>query len=140
MYLRCPDCKTRYEISAARIPEGGARVRCPRCRTVFQVSRPLNGNGNGAAPPAARTVEPGAPADPETARRIARALIGDLVNSRHQSVEEARRDGRLLSTLGNELLEVWDDYRRRVGEDQARDGRVFREAVNDLLGQGQAIL
>lgn len=49
MYLRCPDCKTRYEISAARIPDGGARVRCPRCRTVFHVSRPLNGNGAEAA-------------------------------------------------------------------------------------------
>jgi predicted Zn finger-like uncharacterized protein len=46
MYLRCPECKTRYEISAARIPDGGARVRCPRCRTVFHVSRPLNGNGS----------------------------------------------------------------------------------------------
>jgi hypothetical protein len=102
------------------------------------VSRPLNGNGT--TPPTARAVEPGAPADPETARRIARALIGDLLNSRHQSVDDARREGRVLSTLGNELLEVWDDYRRKVGEDQARDGRIFREAVNDLLGQGQAVL
>ena len=138
MYLRCPECKTRYEISAARIPDGGAKVRCPRCRTVFQVSRPLNGNGT--TPPAARAVEPGAPVDAETARRIARALLGDLVNLRHQSLDEARKGGRILSTLGNELLEVWDDYRRKVGDDQPDETRIFREAVNDLLGQGEALL
>ena len=138
MYLRCPECKTRYEISAARIPDGGARVRCPRCRTVFQVSRPLNGNG--ATPPPARTIEPGAPVDTDTARRIARALIGDLASQRQLSLDEARKDGRVLSTLGNELLEVWDDYRKKVGDDVARDGRIFREAVNEVLGGGEALL
>jgi predicted Zn finger-like uncharacterized protein len=138
MYLRCPECKTRYEISAARIPDGGARVRCPRCQTVFQVSRPLNGNGT--TPPPARAIQPGAPVDADTARRIARSLIGDLATQRHQALDEARRDGRVLSTLGNELLEVWDDYRKKVGDEHALDGRIFRETVNELLGLGEPLL
>lgn len=138
MYLRCPECKTRYEISAARIPDGGARVRCPRCRTVFQVSRPLNGNGS--TPPPARPVVPGAPVDDETARRIARALVTDLLNARRDLMERARREGRLLSTIGPELVEAWESYRRRVGDPLARQAPHFRDAVNELVGNGERIL
>lgn len=138
MYLRCPECKTRYEISAARIPEGGARVRCPRCRSVFQVTRPLNGNGT--APPAARPIQPGAPVDPETARRIARALIGDLLTSRREERDRALSEGRLLARLGPEILETWDRYRQRVGEPLARDTRFFQDALGEILGDGQPLL
>lgn len=138
MYLRCPECKTRYEISAARIPEGGARVRCPRCRSVFQVTRPLNGNGT--APPPARPVQPGAPVDPETARRIARALIGELLNSRREERDRALSEGRLLARLGADILETWDRYRQRVGEPLARDTRFFQDALGEILGDGQPLL
>lgn len=138
MYLRCPECKTRYEISAARIPDGGARVRCPRCRTVFQVARPLNGHGT--VPPPARPVLPGAPVDPDTARRIARAMVGDLLNARRELRDQALGEGRLLARLGPEIVEAWDRYRERVGDPLARETRFFQDALGEILGEGQPLL
>ena len=138
MYLRCPDCRTRYEISAARIPEGGARVRCPRCRTVFQVTRPANGNGSGL-PAAAHTVVPGAPVEPEVARRIARALVSELLLSRRERRDQALKEGHLLSALGHDIVETYDVYRQRVGDDLAQETRFFQEAVNEILADGTPI-
>src|SRR5262245_54490055 len=106
MYLRCPECKTRYEISASRIPDGGARVRCPRCRTVFQVSSPTNGNGT-PLPMAAHTVVPGAQVEPEVARRIARALVSELLLARRERRDDAMKYGRLLAELGHDILDVF---------------------------------
>jgi predicted Zn finger-like uncharacterized protein len=137
MYLRCPECKTRYEISATRIPDGGARVRCPRCRTVFHVTRPTNGNGT---PAAANTVTPGAPVDPEVARRIARALVSELLLARRERRDRALIHGRLLSELGPDILDVYDSYRQRVGEEIARETNFFQDAVNEILAEGDAVL
>jgi predicted Zn finger-like uncharacterized protein len=139
MYLKCPECKTRYEISAARIPDTGARVRCPRCRTVFQVTRPANGNG-ATAPPAAHSVVPGAPVDPDVARRIARSLVSELLLARREERDEALRSGKLLSRLGSEIVSTWDSYRQRVGMEIAGETRFFQDAVNDILADGETIL
>ena len=139
MFLKCPECKTRYEISAARIPDSGARVRCPRCRTVFQVARPTNGNG-AAAPPPAHNVVPGAPVDPDVARRIARSLVSELLLSRREERDEALRSGRLLSRLGPDIMTTWESYRQRVGDRLALETRFFQDAVNDILADGEAVL
>jgi predicted Zn finger-like uncharacterized protein len=139
MYLKCPECKTRYEISATRIPDVGARVRCPRCRTVFQVARPTNGNGSGSIA-AANVVVPGAPIDPEVARRIARALVSELLLARREQRDDALRQGRLLSRLGPDIMNTWDHYRERVGEQLAGETRFFQDAVNDILADGEMIL
>ena len=37
MIVHCPDCSSKYEIAAAKIPEGGIKVRCPRCKAVFPI-------------------------------------------------------------------------------------------------------
>ncbi len=139
MYLRCPECKTRYEISSVRIPAAGARVRCPRCRTVFQVSAPHNGNGT-AQPEAANTVRPGAPVDPEVARRIARALVSELLLGRREMRDEAMQQGVILSRLGYDILDVYERYRERVGGQLAEETRFFQEAVNEIIGDGETIL
>jgi predicted Zn finger-like uncharacterized protein len=139
MYLRCPECKTRYEISASRIPDGGARVRCPRCRTVFQVSSPTNGSGN-PFPAAAHAVVPGSQVEPEVARRIARALVSELLLARRERRDEAIRGGRLLAELGHDIIDVFDNYRQRVGEDLATETRFFQDAVNEILADGEKVL
>ena len=139
MYLKCPECKTRYEIAAARVPDAGARVRCPKCRTVFQVTRPTNGNG-ATAPVAANTVVPGAPVEPDVAKRIARSLISELVLSRREERDEALRSGRLLARLGPEIVLLWDSYREKVGEDLAGGTRFFQDAVNEILAGGEVVI
>lgn len=139
MYLRCPECKTRYEISAARIPNGGARVRCPRCRTVFHVTRPTNGNG-ASPPPAANIVVPGGPVEPEVARRIARALVSELLLTCRDRRDHALLRGRFLAELGPDILELYDSYKQRVGDEMARNTHFFQDAVNDILADGEPVL
>lgn len=291
MYLRCPECKTRYEISASSIPEGGARVRCPRCRTVFTLPRPAappevpaqNGPvgssaaespappggaapsaraafdpapfdpgssealaavlppppaagsksappesvpmeslfgrarrirdvavnettaeavaqamgfraddpsregedmtpgsapapgvpaesappGLAGAPPAgtglpspttaerrgripgartrpiplpANSVVPGAPVDAELARRIARALVSELLMARREARDEALREGRVMARLGPAILVTAERYRERVGAELADGTRHFQDAVNDIIGEGRPLL
>jgi predicted Zn finger-like uncharacterized protein len=59
MIIVCPECSTKFNIAAERIPDKGTKVRCARCRHVFTVEPEAD------APP---TVEPAAevtpPADP----------------------------------------------------------------------------
>ena len=37
MIIQCPDCTTRYELDASRVPAGRIRVRCARCHYVFPI-------------------------------------------------------------------------------------------------------
>ncbi len=39
MIIICPECATKFDVAAERIPAGGAKVRCARCKHVFQVEK-----------------------------------------------------------------------------------------------------
>jgi hypothetical protein len=103
------------------------------------VARPTNGNGSGAIA-AANAVVPGAPVDPGVARRIARALVSELLLARREQRDEALRQGRLLSRLGPDIMDTWDNYRQRVGEEIAGETRFFQDAINDILADGETVL
>lgn len=109
---------------------GAGVVRRPR--------RP--GSGGRPVPAAANTVTPGAPVEADVARRIARALVSEVLLARREMRNEALRDGLLLARLGPAILDAWDRYRERVGAPIAEETRFFHEAVNDILGEGQLIL
>lgn len=105
------------------------------------VRRPrLPGSGGRPVPAAAHTVTPGAPVEADVARRIARALVSEVLLARREVRNEALREGLLLARLGPAILEAWDRYRERVGAPIAEGTRFFHEAVNDILGEGQLIL
>ena len=44
MIVRCPDCRSKYEIAADRMPEDVTKLRCPRCKAVFPVSWAADGS------------------------------------------------------------------------------------------------
>ncbi len=105
------------------------------------VRRPrLPGSGGRPVPAAAHAVTPGAPVEADVARRIARALVSEVLLARREMRNEALREGLLLARLGPAILEAWDRYRERVGAPIAEGTRFFHEAVNDILGEGQLIL
>ena len=89
---------------------------------------------------AANSVVPGAPIDPDVARRIARSLISELLLARREERDEALRSGRLLARLRPDIVNSWDSYRQRVGEELAAETRFFQDAVNDILADGEAVL
>ena len=103
-----------------------------------------------AAAPAAPAVEP-APASPtrtpvfgshdpkDRARRIARALVSDIVAYHKKRVEETLASGRIRTEFRDEILKSWEEYVAQVGPDLAKGTPFFRDALNEILARGQRV-
>lgn len=92
-----------------------------------------------AAPP-----PPPAPAfgsaDPSSrARRLARALISDIVVYYPERRERSMRSGSLRQEFREEIRKSWEEYTAQVGDQMARGTPHFREALNDILAGGEPI-
>jgi predicted Zn finger-like uncharacterized protein len=135
--VRCPDCRSRYEInSAAARP--ALRVRCPRCKAVFPVPAPPPPAGTVPAPRPPR--EPVKITDPRLARRLARNMLSEIVLNRPGERERARERGSLLSAFGPAVIEAYRMYAGKVSPGLETSRGIFRDAVNEILGDGILIL
>ncbi len=103
------------------------------------------------APPSAapRPTAPAAPARPVNpflsqdpalkARRLARALISDMVVYHPAKRQEGLRDGNLKELFEEEIKKSWEEYADQVGRDVADTTNYFREALNEILAGGRQI-
>jgi predicted Zn finger-like uncharacterized protein len=103
------------------------------------------------APPSAapRATAPAAPARPVNpflsqdpalkARRLARALISDMVVYHPAKRQEGLRDGNLKELFEEEIKKSWEEYADQVGRDVADTTNYFREALNEILAGGRQI-
>lgn len=94
-----------------------------------------------APPPAgARPVNPFLSQDPSLkARRLARALISDMVVYHPAKRQEGLRDGTLKELFEEEIKKSWEEYADQVGRDIADSTGYFREALNEILAGGRQI-
>jgi len=143
MTVRCPHCSARYELPAPLMGVAGAQVRCPNCKGVFavapdgavrEVSKPaLDARETGGAPartaPSARAPEPAAAVDLES---VAVALVGELAARAGDGPREAFHRGRLFSEWGPALMDLYGEYRKRVGA--AASGAPLRDALRERWG------
>jgi len=147
----CPACGNSYPVPEQVSRGRGIRVRCPACGKAFRL-RPLEAAEEPETPPADPTPppvpeippsEPEAPVDPallrRRARRLARALLGDLARGREKERKKALSEGTLLLIFGERLEAVWRDYRERLPQDYHEARGIFREAVNDILADGKQL-
>lgn len=232
MIVQCPDCTTRYELDASRVPAGRVRVRCARCRYVFPIEALAASSGartpiaadpgitqdawsSGAARPVTKPVaveplrttaradsrevspvepmtgmestrielpaepmldagldleierpsatrgtrtatveelpatatvteapEPAVAAEDETdrkAKRLARALVSDILVYNRDKRDAALADGKLVQALGTEIKKSWELYKERVTPEVATSSNHFKEALNEILAEGQKI-
>ncbi|MGI9213505.1 MAG: zinc-ribbon and DUF3426 domain-containing protein [Methylococcaceae bacterium] len=51
MHTRCPDCQTRYPITAAQLRAGRGEARCEHCDRVFDALAGLEQTAGGSVPP-----------------------------------------------------------------------------------------
>ncbi|MFH0778793.1 MAG: zinc-ribbon domain-containing protein [Candidatus Eisenbacteria bacterium] len=84
-------------------------------------------------PPQARIPEE----DPEI---LARALVSDILSYNREARDRGLAEGKILAYLGKEIARSWDIYKERVGLGKALSSDHFRDAVNDILGEGRQIL
>ena len=92
------------------------------------------------APTATRAPSPFGASDPAAkARRLARALISDIVTYFPDRRERALADGTLRREFTEEITKSWQEYMAQVGSDFAKQTPYVREALNDILAKGQQV-
>ncbi len=124
--VRCPVCDTGYLLPRKLLGTLGARVTCPACRAAFDVDReglPLDGAPAGG--PVRPFAAPASTASDE--RAVAAEVLDELERRAGESLSRAASENRLFRVHGPDLLEAFDEYRRRAGE---RAGvQAFREEL-----------
>ncbi|MGH7511711.1 MAG: zinc-ribbon domain-containing protein [Gemmatimonadales bacterium] len=87
-----------------------------------------------------RPVNPFLSQDPALkARRLARALISDMVVYHPAKRQEGLRDGNLKQLFDEEIRKSWEEYAEQVGKDVADSTPYFKEALNEILAGGRQI-
>jgi hypothetical protein len=92
------------------------------------------------AGPGGRPANPFLSQDPSLkARRLARALISDIVVYHPAKRQEGIRDGNLKELFEEEIKKSWEEYTEQVGREVAESTGFFREALNEILAGGRQV-
>ncbi|HYT03849.1 MAG TPA: hypothetical protein VEM13_03085 [Gemmatimonadales bacterium] len=104
------------------------------------------GGGGGGSAPGQRMTGPLRPVNPfmvqdpkQKARRLARALISDLVVYHPEKRQQGLRDGTLPQLFKDEIEKSWQEYVEQVGSDVAKSTAYWTEALNEILAGGNKI-
>jgi len=93
-----------------------------------------------AAPSAGRFANPFLQQDPATrARRLARALVSDLVVYHPEKRQRGLAEGTLKELFSEEIRKSWEEYSEQVGEEIASTTPWFTEALNEILAEGRPL-
>jgi len=94
----------------------------------------------GGSPSGARPINPFLANDPNAkARRLARALISDLISYFPKKKEEGLRDGTLRELFKEEIKKSYEEYLNQIDREFAESTTHFTDALNDILAGGQTI-
>jgi len=87
-----------------------------------------------------RPVNPFLSRDPnQKARRLARALVSDMIVYQPKKRQDALEAGTLKEAFEEEIKKSWDEYVQQVGEELADSNDFFTEALNDILAGGRQV-
>jgi predicted Zn finger-like uncharacterized protein len=75
----------------------------------------------------------------QKARRLARALVSDMVAYHPTKRDEGIQAGTLKHLFRDEIKKSYEEYVEQVGRDFAESTMHFQEALNDVLGGGRKI-
>jgi predicted Zn finger-like uncharacterized protein len=78
--------------------------------------------------------------DPDVrAKRLARALISDIVTYYPEKHADALRAGSLKQTFSEEIKKSYEEYVAQIGQTFAESTTHFKDALNEVLGEGKRI-
>ncbi len=110
-------------------------MRTPLASTPVAPARPSTAT---PATPGKRPVNPFLANDPNLkARRLARALVSDMIAYLPDKREQGLRDGTLKALFKEEIKKSYEEYIDQIGKEFAETTTHFQEALNDLLAGGQ---
>jgi len=89
---------------------------------------------------ARRGINPFLSNDPnQKARRLARALVSDMVTYLPQKREEGLRNGTLKALFREEIKKSYEEYVEQIGREFAESTPHFQDALNDILAGGKKV-
>ena len=78
--------------------------------------------------------------DPDVrAKRLARALISDIVTYYPEKHADALAAGSLKQTFSEEIKKSYEEYVAQIGQAFAESTTHFKDALNEVLGEGKRI-
>ncbi len=73
------------------------------------------------------------------AKRLARALVSDIVAYHPQLREQGLREGTLRQLFKDEIKKSYEEYLEQVGKEFADGTTHFQEALNEILAGGRQL-
>jgi len=70
---------------------------------------------------------------------LARALVSDIMVYNRDLYEQAKAENNLLEALGAEIKKSWELYKEKVTPEVANSTNHFRDALNEILADGENI-
>lgn len=123
--------------SGAGAPPGGAAAAAESAGGGGATGAGAAGGGEGRRRPETPVF---GPQDPDTrAKRLARALVSDIVVYNPEKWEQSRAAGTLRKEFRDEILKSWEEYVEQVGEQMAKKTPYFRDALNAILADGKQV-
>jgi len=76
----------------------------------------------------------------QKARRLARALVSDMIVYQPEKRQRALAAGNVKEAFDEEIKKSWEEYVQQVGTELANSTPFFNEALNEILAGGQKII
>lgn len=94
----------------------------------------------GGSPTGARPINPFLANDPNAkAKRLARALISDLISYFPKKKDEGLANGTLRELFKEEIKKSYEEFVGQIGKEFAETTTHFTDALNDILANGQKV-
>lgn len=77
--------------------------------------------------------------DRERTKRLARVFVSDILIYNQEKRDQALSEGNLMTALGSEIKKAWEAYKAKVGSDVVESNDYFRNALNEILADGQKV-
>jgi predicted Zn finger-like uncharacterized protein len=137
-FTPAPPASSPFTPSAPPFVPGGARSATPpRTQGPPPTPSPSPATGDGGA---RRPLNPFLSKDPnQRAKRLARALVSDIITYHPAKHAEGLRDGTLKQLFREEIKKSFEEYIAQVGQQLAESTTYFQEALNEVLGAGKKI-
>src|SRR5438105_1106410 len=123
-----------------------APAATPPARPAAPAAAPPAPSAAPSAPPGQRMTGPLRPVNPfmvqdpkQKARRLARALVSDLVVYHPEKRQQGLRDGTLPQLFKDEIEKSWQEYVEQVGAEIAKSTSFWVEALNEILAGGNKV-
>ena len=103
-------------------------------------SGPANASDAASTTPAKAPINPFLANDPnQKAKRLARALVSDMVAYHPQKRDEGLRAGTLKQLFREEIKKSYEEYVDQIGKEFAESTSHFQDALNDVLASGKKV-